>query len=730
MSIPEKILSRLDSPKTLKDGQVLAKCPAHDDRHPSLFVKADKETGNVLLRCMAGCATQDVVEALGLEMKDLFAGIPVPEPRSTAGSVAYIYYDRSGRMVAKKEAYRNADGSKGFGWFRFEKERWAKGLNGTFVPLYNLPSLLYTDEPIYIAEGEKDATTLQRMGYTATTPPHGAGQRWDSKRYNEFFVDRDVVVLADNDDVGKKHAEEVAKCVSTVASSVKLIYPERIYHRIKEHGDISDIVAEFGEEEADEMLREAVEFADLYMKPHKVSCKLPGFCYENGESVGINAALLAMQIKEDGVFRLVKETATGNNNLWLYDNGRFCRCSDDVAKSVVVKYITDVDPGILKMSTVKEAIEIIKADSESIMSSEFNQDENIINFQNGILDLSTMELLKHSREVLSTIQIQTDWKKEAVATPVFDSYINTLTNGDAQVKKLLLQAIGLSISNIKGYRTKKALFLCGEGNTGKSQIRLLAEKIIGEEFCSSLDISDLETRFGPSALIGKRLSGSADLGFGTANQLKVLKQLVGGDTIQADQKFKDPVTFKFDGFLWFGTNRMPLFGGDKGSWVYERFIVVPCNNVVPPEKRDPFLLSKMLEEKEGIVQQAVSALQELISNGYKFTIPDICNAQLDEFKKTNSAAITFFDECCVMRKTEDGVPRDKCTITAMKRVFNDWCKDNIGGIHMSVKDFEREIAQHLGVSVDAIKKRTSEARYYVFTLNSEAMSDYSGTLNR
>ena len=66
-------LNKLDSPKQLPfDEQFVAKCPCHDDEHPSLYIKEDEETGNILLHCMARCKTEDIVKALGLEMKDLF----------------------------------------------------------------------------------------------------------------------------------------------------------------------------------------------------------------------------------------------------------------------------------------------------------------------------------------------------------------------------------------------------------------------------------------------------------------------------------------------------------------------------------------------------------------------------------------------------------------------------------------------------------------------------------
>lgn len=48
-----------------------AHCPAHDDRNPSLSVSIG-DNGTWLVNCFAGCSVEDVVEALGLTMADLF----------------------------------------------------------------------------------------------------------------------------------------------------------------------------------------------------------------------------------------------------------------------------------------------------------------------------------------------------------------------------------------------------------------------------------------------------------------------------------------------------------------------------------------------------------------------------------------------------------------------------------------------------------------------------------
>ena len=70
----EQVLSRLRDPKRTPTGWS-ARCPAHDDRKASLSV-SETNDGIVLLKCHAGCDTDQIVEALGLTLRDLFPEQP------------------------------------------------------------------------------------------------------------------------------------------------------------------------------------------------------------------------------------------------------------------------------------------------------------------------------------------------------------------------------------------------------------------------------------------------------------------------------------------------------------------------------------------------------------------------------------------------------------------------------------------------------------------------------
>jgi hypothetical protein len=77
----ERFLARLDGVRNKSNGGFIARCPAHDDRSPSLSVDEGAE-GKVLLKCWAGCDAKAVVHAVGLELEDLFPERQHHAPRS------------------------------------------------------------------------------------------------------------------------------------------------------------------------------------------------------------------------------------------------------------------------------------------------------------------------------------------------------------------------------------------------------------------------------------------------------------------------------------------------------------------------------------------------------------------------------------------------------------------------------------------------------------------------
>lgn len=72
----------------------MRQCPAHPDRTPSLPVREGND-GRVLLNCFAGCSTDEVLHALGLDMRDLFseAGCDPQHPERRENPIVQVLGD-------------------------------------------------------------------------------------------------------------------------------------------------------------------------------------------------------------------------------------------------------------------------------------------------------------------------------------------------------------------------------------------------------------------------------------------------------------------------------------------------------------------------------------------------------------------------------------------------------------------------------------------------------------
>ncbi len=313
----EDLLGMLKGVKGSGD-QYVARCPAHNDRRASLSV-ARGNNGGIVLKCMAGCDTEKVVQSLGLTMADLFpdkgtdqASKPkqqptqekkkVPAPELKVGDM-YTYKDKDGAQhsekIIKEYVYTSYTGIPVVKVFRTEGKSfpvihrdgttwyWGEGRCGRI--LYRLPEVMKAikeGKPVHIVEGEKDADTLADHGYCATTNRGGAG-KWPSELTNDL-KGADVVILPDNDEPGRKHAQLIANLLPAEARSVKIVDLAKGFPQLPEKGDVTDMRQAMTEDDFrklfDRLVLEAEytyrriddsEYAQYY-------ARVAGYCVDNG----------------------------------------------------------------------------------------------------------------------------------------------------------------------------------------------------------------------------------------------------------------------------------------------------------------------------------------------------------------------------------------------------------------------------------------------------------------
>lgn len=241
----EEIVSRFNVRQRGPD-KVQACCPAHKDKLASLTIS--RGVKGTVLRCHAGCKTEDILAAVGLTMRDLFnddrprqdekwrSYVEAREHRKIEAVYTYTFCGNDApaftklRLTGKKMLY----GTLGNGRFTY-------GLNGKhrrdMRAIYGSPEAIRkateTGELIFIPEGEKDVDNLVKRGYTAFT--YGGAGDWQSV-FADILKEANVVILADNDPPGIKVADQILSDLKGKAKFAKVMIPTPDIPK----GDISD----------------------------------------------------------------------------------------------------------------------------------------------------------------------------------------------------------------------------------------------------------------------------------------------------------------------------------------------------------------------------------------------------------------------------------------------------------------------------------------------------------
>lgn len=256
---------------------VMAGCPVHDERTPSLHItwRGGPRGGGVLLYCH-GCQAQaeQIVEAIGLTMSDLFdeplperdrslyrvgksparrrAGqrrgklgrLPslLPKPAATPAPDVehhwveierYPYVDHENRLVQeviREECTAEGERHKQFRQLFVTREgRRVKRKPEEFYPvLYRAPQVaaaVKAGNEVWLLEGEKDVHTAERLGLVATTNTQG-GKSFPSDLVEEFTNAKVVVVLLDRDSTGWARGVDLHAKLTAVGAKVLLRLPD------------------------------------------------------------------------------------------------------------------------------------------------------------------------------------------------------------------------------------------------------------------------------------------------------------------------------------------------------------------------------------------------------------------------------------------------------------------------------------------------------------------------
>jgi len=114
----DNVLNRLGKVKQTGADQYVACCPAHEDKSPSLSIRFLPD-GRILMKCFAECSINEVLDAMGLNFRNLFPEKlgelkPIRRRISPTTALEVIYFEglviqTTARMIINKESLAEKD---------------------------------------------------------------------------------------------------------------------------------------------------------------------------------------------------------------------------------------------------------------------------------------------------------------------------------------------------------------------------------------------------------------------------------------------------------------------------------------------------------------------------------------------------------------------------------------------------------------------------------------------
>lgn len=692
-------------------------CPSHADNQNSLNVTQVSD-GSILMKCHAGCSAYDIMEETGLTRVNLgtlkekncdwYSSVPLSNKNDKVVN-HYDYYNETGIYLFTKVRIRTID-SKGkvskrfiFGTVTKGKFKMSSGTRPR--GMYNIQDVYSAKKAargyanVYLVEGEKDVDNLKELGFVATTC--GGAESWVHD-YSKHFIGCNVHIIRDNDEAGYKFARRVSRSLKRVAHRVYIINPSD-----KDKGDITDYIEALGDVKREEKIAQVKNIIAAEKAGNSLQDSIPEWVTldEKGREKGVSNDILAQCIVDNmNVIKVKPHRKSRNSELYYYDNdtGMYYPFLDDGSSSSIVRDYQIMGTSS-KYDEVIRYMHILIDRSRVVTHDEINSDPNRILFCNGIYNLETDELEPFSPKHVFTRRLEMDYiplsnfgKEDG---KYFKRFMANMLKDPSRSKEdirktrnIMLETIGLILSNIPAYMVKKCIIMVGAGNTGKSKMKELISNLLkadGESYTNASELSEIENNKFIRGSLAKniRMAGADDMSSLSISDVSTFKSLTGGGEITAEDKGKDPFTFIFKGFFWMCMNKIPRL--PKEDAVYDRLIIIECTNPVPREKKDPRLGYKMYEEKEYIVSLCMKHLRNLINRGFEYDYCEAIDSSMNNYVVDNDDVYQFFEDTFTSTEANTRIKmRDAYDMYKM------WRRDNgYKSVPIKFKDFTHKIQE-------------------------------------
>jgi len=316
--------------------------------------------------------------------------------------------------------------------------------------------------------------------------------------------------------------------------------------------------------------------------------------------------------------------------------------------------------------------------------NEFDANDWLLNLENGVLNLRTLEFMPHNPDLKLTKSAPVTYDPNTNC-PQWQAFLQRIFNGNERLIRFVQRAVGYSLTG--STREQCLFFLYGTGANGKSTFLEVIRALLGDyavttDFSTFIADRKSSVRNDIARLHNARLVTAIEVGEGKRFAEELIKTLTGGDTVAARFLYREFFEFKPRFKVWLAANYKPeIRGTDYAIW--RRIRLIPFTVTIPLAEQIPDLAEQLKEELSGILNWALEGLRDWLANGLQ-PPPEVTEAT-EAYRAEMDIVGLFVQDACVTD------PKAVTPSKTLYEAFRDWCAEN-GHELLTPKQFGRRLS--------------------------------------
>lgn len=696
----ENVLSHF-TVKQKKNNSAQCLCPSHPDKQASLSIS--KGNKGIVIRCHAGCDCKDIVQSVGLQMKDLFYDY---EPKQR---VSKQQYWNNKKCQARYDYYNIESGEHTHIKYRMPNKQFPQGYekNGEW---HNSTKDIDTSLSVFCSgsvrglkdradqgglllycEGEKDCLTVSKFGYLSFTC--GSAREWNNKRkVFDVLKNAKIICFGDNEELGTTEIYKLSNFINGIGGNAVAIIPPDV----PEHGDISDYMQNHTKEDLDNLIEQALEKMTVADESPVANTSI----YDKLITLD---AVNKFETNDKGFGRLYAEVYKDKHrynpsrkDFMMYDGKRWiddiegmgARSDAKYLSDILVKYAVDCGSGngaenhylqnVIRLASIRQRENMVR-DAKDIYyftNESLDQNDYLLNVQNGTLDLSedTPRFMPHSPDMLLSKICNAEYNPNATCEE-WNRFLMEVMQNDTEKIKYLQKICGLSLTGCTQEETCFILYGSTTRN-GKSTFCETIIHLLGDyaltmkpETLAVKPNSDSRTASGDVArLAGCRFCNASEPPKKMLFDTALLKSLLGRDSITARHLHQREFSFIPKFKLVVNTNYLPSINDDT-VFSSGRINVISFDRHFSESEQDKTLKSRLQrkEELSGILNWCIDGLKLYRQEG--LNPPQAVIRATEQYRSDSDKIGSFVSECLTWTGRNSKAKN-------VYEAYSKWCVDN------------------------------------------------------